>query len=128
MLGDLLRLDIDAELFLEKSIDDLKFISFVMESLVKKLEANPDFPNRERDVDNMLDAELQFSRLLTKFVGDSGPFSASLSPEIMETLSGLMTQSSLRRETIGKFSVPLEDYHPESVVSHAELSGLLKGL
>ena len=128
MLSDLLRLDIDAELFLQKSIDDLKFISFALEELVEKLAANPDFPNKEREADNILDAEWQFSRLLTKFASGSSPFSASLFPEVREVTSSLLADSGVRRKAVEKFNAPLENYQPEAVVSQAELSGLLKGV
>ena len=128
MLGDLLLLDIDTELFFQKSIDDLKFIGFVLETLTEKLIANPDFPNREREADNILDAEWQFNRLLSKFAGESSPFSAALFPELRGHISGLLTDSNTRCLAIDKFNTPLKHYQPEAVVSQAELSGLLKGV
>ena len=128
MLSDLLLLDIDAELFLQKSIDDLKFIGYVLETLTEKLIANPSFPNREREADNILDADWQFNRLLNKFTGESSPFSVALFPELRGHISGLLIDSNSRREAIDKFNTPLKHYQTEAVVSKAELSGLLKGV
>ncbi|MCL1991410.1 MAG: hypothetical protein FWG66_00475 [Spirochaetes bacterium] len=128
MLGDILCLDVDAEIFLQKSMDDLKFINGVLEILAEKLTANPDFPNRDREADNIMDAEWQFRRLLSEFSNSHSPFSAYFSQQSKEFISSLVAQSNKRRDSIDKFSTHIEQYEPGAAVSRAELSGLLESV
>ena len=127
MVRDLLRLDTDARLFLRKTMEDLEFIGFVLETLLGKLIANPEFPDRELDADNLSDIEWQFSQLLNEYSSDSSPFSTSLFPETAEWVCKLKEESGKRRKLLDESFVPVEHIHTESVVSQAELSGLLSG-
>jgi hypothetical protein len=127
MIQDLLKLDIDPGLFLQKTLDDLEFTSNVLETLVGNLLANPRLLDRELEFDNLLDAELQFNQLLAEFTAVSSPFSISAFPETRERILRLREESAGRRKLIDNSFARGELTKAEPLVSSAELSELLNG-
>ena len=118
MIRDTLRLNPPADLFLEKSLDDLCFINHVLISLSQMItENNGGF------VDYLLDTEWQFSQLLIEFSVDSSPFSIRAFPDTREKIASLRTESDTRRKTLEESFVLTGDL-AEPVVSSAEMNGL----
>jgi len=118
MIRDTLRLNPPADLFLEKSLDDLCFINHVLVSLGQTItESNNGF------VDYLLDTEWQFSQLLIEFSVDSSPFSIRAFPDTREKIASLRTESDTRRKTL-EDSFVLAGGLAEPVVSSAEMNGL----
>jgi hypothetical protein len=118
MIRDTLRLNPPADLFLEKSLDDLCFINHVLVSLSQTVtETNNGF------VDYLLDTEWQFSQLLIEFSVDSSPFSIRAFPDTREKIASLRMESDTRRKTLEESFVLAGDL-AEPVVSSAEMNGL----
>jgi hypothetical protein len=118
MIRDTLRLNPPADLFLEKSLDDLCFINHVLVSLSQTItETNNGF------VDYLLDTEWQFSQLLIEFSVDSSPFSIRAFPDTREKIASLRMESDARRKTLEESFVLAGDL-AEPVVSSAEMNGL----
>jgi hypothetical protein len=127
MLRDLLRLNPDPELFLDKTMDDLQFINNTLETLMVDMIANAQIVGRNGEFDSLSDLEWQYNQLLTEFSGDSSPFSAENFPNTRETIFSLKNRSDIRRKTIDESVSPMEQAQAEPMVSPAELTGLLKG-
>ena len=118
MIRDTLRLNPPADLFLEKSLDDLCFINHVLVSLGQMITENSG-----GFVDYLLDTEWQFSQLLIEFSVDSSPFSIRAFPDTREKIASLRTESDARRKALEDSFVLAGDI-AEPVVSSAEMNGL----
>jgi len=118
MIRDTLRLNPPADLFLEKSLDDLCFINHVLVSLGQMITEND-----SGFVDYLLDTEWQFSQLLIEFSVDSSPFSIRAFPDTREKIASLRAESDTRRKTLEESFVLAGDL-AEPVVSSAEMNGL----
>jgi hypothetical protein len=127
MIGDTLALDADPGLFLDKTIDDIEFIDYTLDSLLTILMENSRLLERDEELDNLSSLEWQFSRILSEFFNSAGTISAARLPVIREKIMILRDRGAERRKTIdkgrndgGKAAEPL--------VSSDELSELLKDL
>ena len=120
MIRDTLRLNPPPELFLERCLDDLAFIDWVLTFLAQTLTTNEEYAYAS-------DTEWQFSQLLTEFSVESSPFSSSTFIETREKIAMLRETSDERRKAIEESDLPVEMAKAEPVVSSAELSGLLGG-
>jgi len=118
IIRDTLRLNPPADLFLEKSLDDLSFINHVLVSLSQMISGNS-----SGFVDYLLDTEWQFSQLLIEFSVDSSPFSIRAFPDTRDKIAALRTESDTRRKTLEESFVLAGDL-AEPVVSSAEMNGL----
>jgi hypothetical protein len=135
MIRDLLRLDTDPGIFLEKTLDDLEFTAAVLETLAGQLAANPRLLDREQELDNLSDLEWQLGQILTEFASDmrgkpegGGPFSVTRFPQIGERIQRLKEASAGRKKIIEETFASPDQGVSEPVVSSAELSELLKGM
>jgi len=121
LIRDTLRLNPPADLFLEKSIDDLCFINHVLVTLSKLI-------NEENSghgfIDYLLDIEWQFSQLLIEFSVDSSPFSMSRFPDTRDKITSLRNESDARRKALEESFAIAGDLE-EPLVSSVELSNLL---
>jgi hypothetical protein len=127
IIQDLLALDGDPELFLEKTIEDVDFIDATLEILLDNLAKNNRLIERETQYENLSDMEWQFSRVLNELLDGSGNISAANFPMIREKI-GIMKKHSLdRNKTIENFQLQMNKAPIESVVSSDELNELLKG-
>jgi hypothetical protein len=127
MIRDLLTLDTDPDLFLEKTIDDINFIDSTLETLLGNLVENKRLLERDKAFDNLSDLEWQFSRTLSEFFSGSGTISAAQLPILKEKISLLRNHSDRRRKTMEESKSLSESSVTEPVVSSVELSELLKG-
>jgi len=125
MIRDLMRLDIDSNLFYRQTMGDLEFISSVLDILIGKFLENLKFLDREVEADNISDVEWQFSQIINEISGNSSPFSATLYPEMPAIIARLRTDSINRKKQLDESYVPTESVIAEPVVSNAELNGLL---
>ncbi|MDR1586510.1 MAG: hypothetical protein LBS57_03535 [Treponema sp.] len=126
MIHDTLTIEADPGLFLEKTLDDLEFISGVLDALLANLIENVKFIERNSEFNNLSDLEWQFDQLLTRFCNGRDGISAVQYPGIQEKLLLLKSRSAARRKTIDGSNVSGEQTEP--VVSSDELSELLKSL
>jgi len=125
MIRDLLRLDTDTDLFYRQTMGDLEFISTALDMLTEKFLASLKFIDREIEVDNLQDAEWQFSQILNEISNNSSPFSPVQFPEAQTWITKLKKDSVKRQKQIEESYVPAEQSMAEPVVSNAELNGLL---
>ncbi|MCL2809220.1 MAG: hypothetical protein FWD24_04030 [Treponema sp.] len=125
MIRDLMRLDVDAELFYPQTIKDLEFIDSILNMLSEKFLENIKFLDREVEADNLLDAEWQYGQLLNEISNNSSLFSPVVFQEMPAIINKLRRDSIKRKNQIEESYVPAESSKQEPVVSHAELNGLL---
>jgi hypothetical protein len=125
MVKDLLRLDTDTILFYRQTMDDLDFISSVLDIMTEKFLSNLKFLDRETEADNILDTEWQFSQILNEISNNTSPYSIVLFPETKSRIDKLRIDSAKRKKQIEDVYTPAEQSMTEPVVTHAELNGLL---
>jgi hypothetical protein len=126
VIRDLLILDADPELFLEKTMDDVAFVDHALDMLLGNLMANERLLDRNEIFENLTDLEYQFTRVLSVLQNGSGNISALNFPLIREKIQILQNRSQERQKTIGENKEPEEDTVMEGVVSSDELSELLR--
>ncbi|MDR3168129.1 MAG: hypothetical protein LBT93_09300 [Treponema sp.] len=127
IIRDLVALDADPELFLEKTIEDVDFIDTTLGVLLDSLVKNNRFIERELQYENLSELEWQFSQALRELLSGSGNISAANFPMIREKIS-IMEQHSHGRNKIIEDSLVQTHRTPiESVVSSDELNELLRG-
>ncbi|MDR0557750.1 MAG: hypothetical protein LBG43_07800 [Treponema sp.] len=128
MLQDILALDIPADLFLDKSIDDMEFIDKTLEVLIKALSEDTYIMERDEQLDNFSETEWQFSQMLVRFLSASTALSAGHHPVLKDTISALRSQSAIRRKIADDSKSKKEGVETIPIVSSDEMSELLKGL
>ncbi|MDR1971488.1 MAG: hypothetical protein LBQ46_06160 [Treponema sp.] len=126
ILRDLLILDADPSLFLEKTIDDIDFMDHALDTLLEQLQHNGRIFERDEVVDYLSDLEWDFSQALGDFSGNPGPISAASFPVIQERLRALQDRSAERRRTLDETRSRSGAPVMENAVSSDELNELLK--
>ncbi|GHV52605.1 hypothetical protein AGMMS49579_10130 [Spirochaetia bacterium] len=127
VIRDLLILDTDPELFLEKTIEDIDFIDHTLEIILKNLVENERLLERNEAFDSIFDLEWKFSQALSDFFNNEGNISAAQSPVFQEKIQLLQNRSLERRKTIDGTRGPVEAAAMGNAVSSDELNELLKG-
>jgi hypothetical protein len=125
MLRDLFSLDADPELFLEKTLDDIDFITQALTMLLQQLLENQRFVERSGLFQYLEELEWQFSQVLSGFINSQGNFSIEDYPGIVEKIRILQNRSLERRKT-AEIAGGASGKAEEPVVSSDELSELLK--
>jgi hypothetical protein len=126
MLRDLFSVDADPELFLEKTLDDIDFISQALTLLLRQLLENQRFIERSGLFHYLEELEWQFSQVLSVFMSSQGTISAQEYPAIVEKIRILQSRSQERRRTAETAGGVSGNQAGEPVVSPDELSELLK--
>jgi hypothetical protein len=126
LIRDLLILDTDPELFLEKTMDDIAFVDHALDMLLGNFMANGRLMDRNETFENLADLEFQFTQVLSVLQNGSGNISALNFPLIGEKIQILRNRSQERQKTIGENKGAGEDTVPEGAVSPDELSELLR--
>jgi hypothetical protein len=126
VMRDLLVLDTDPELFLEKTLDDISFVDHTLDMLLGNLMANERLLDRNETLENLGDLEWQFTQVLSVLQNGSGNISALNFPLLREKIRILQNRSQERQKTIGESKEPGEDAALEGAVSSDELSELLR--
>jgi hypothetical protein len=125
-IRDLLILDTDPELFLEKTMDDIAFVDHSLDMLLGNLMANERLPDRNETFVNLADLESQFTQVLSVLQNGSGNISARNFPLIQEKTRILQSRSQERQKTIGENEDRQEEAILEGAVSSSELNELLR--
>lgn len=126
VIRDIITLDADPELFIEKTLDDIFFIDHILRNLLGYLQGNSRLIEREELLEQLSEAEWHFSRVLLELLEHDGAFSIRDIPSASEKLAALRKNSQDRRKIAENLS-PAESAMPGSpVVSTDELTELLK--
>ena len=126
MIADIITLDGDPEFFLDKVMDDLSFTDQLLRLLLEQLSLSYRLITRDELLQNLSDAENQFTRLLSDFLDHEGNISIKNIAPICEKLQIYQKSSKERRENINNLcnkNLPETD---DDVVGSEELRELLK--
>jgi len=125
MIRDIVTLDADPELFLEKTLDDICFIDQTLKTLLGELERNHHLIERDELLEQLSNTEGQFSKVLKDLSDHEGNFSIRELPSLIEKLAVFRSCSLERQKTAGKLQ---PEENPENVVyvGSDELAELLK--
>ncbi|MDR1900716.1 MAG: hypothetical protein LBQ88_00335 [Treponema sp.] len=127
LLRDILCLETDLEIFLEKTIDDIYFINRTLDILLNILTQNKHLIERDTQFDNLSELEWQFSQVLSGFLSGTGIMAGTISEQYRDTVVQVRGQSQDRQEIIGNSIGKGNIMSGEPLVSYDELSELLKG-
>ena len=125
MIQDLLILDTDTELFLQKTVDDLSFINSSLNILLFNLKENYRLIERDEQFHNLAETERQLCKALNEIDHGEGNISALHYPELRESLGLFITASQDRQNSIKELIAEAKQLTLESVVGHDELHELL---
>jgi hypothetical protein len=126
IIRDLLILDTDPELFLEKTMDDIAFADHTLDMLLGNLMANQRLLDRNETFENLADLESQLTQVLSVLQNGSGNISALNFPLIREKVRALQSRSQERQKTIEENKTHEEETILEGAVSSDELNELLR--
>jgi hypothetical protein len=126
VIQDMLALDPDPELFLDKTMDDIDFIDYALGTLLGNLIENTLLLEREEEFDSLHDLELLFGSVLLQLFEGGQAISSDAFPVIKNKITSLRISSTERRKTIDKNAGSREQPRSDPVVSSVELSELLK--
>lgn len=125
-IQEILCLDADPGLFLEKTVAELDFLNRALEFLAESLAGNKLLIDRESQFDKLADLEWRFEQLLTTMYNNNASISAPRFPAIRERLDTYKGASIKRRQFIDSSRLPEGQVSSEPLVSQHELSELLR--
>jgi hypothetical protein len=125
-IADVLRLDADPDLFLERTLDDIDFIGAKLGLLRESLTRNNQLAAKKELADCLNDTYSRFLDLLNDMVSGSGSFSVKRYPFLAETLEGRVSFYTERRKPIAAGEAEAADA-PE-IVGAGEMAALLDDL
>ena len=126
MIRDIITLDADPELFLEKTLDDIDFTDHTLGILLGYLRENSRLIEREELLEHLSELEWQFSQILQKLLDHDGNISVNDIPSINEKLTAFRNNSAERRKSIENLKPTDDSRSGEPIVSSDELTELLK--
>jgi len=123
---DGLELDLDADIFLNKIIDDLTFLDATFERMLENLSGNERLLDRNEQLLNLQEVEERFADALAKIMSGRGTLSEALSP-FSERFAELRARSLRRRSEIeGAKGFQPDGENDQDLVSPFEMNELLK--
>ena len=126
MIRDVITLDADPELFLEKTLDDIYYTDHTLRILLGYLQENQRLYDRDELLEHHSEAEWQFSEVLQEMLDHDGSISIRDTPTIRDKIAALRKNSMERRKTAENLG-PIGNTIPGSpIVSSDELTELLK--
>jgi hypothetical protein len=125
MLKDLLTLDTDPELFLEKTLNDMEFVDKNLDLLLGYLAENRRLIEREELLNHLSALEWQYSQVLSHYLEGDGNISAGEFPVTGERVRLFKTRSGERQKQLESAGREGENPREEPLVSSDELSALL---
>jgi hypothetical protein len=129
MLKDLLTLDTDPELFLEKTLNDMEFVDKNLDLFLGCLVENQRLIEREELLSHLSVLEWQYSQVLSQYLEGGGNVSAGEFPVTGERVQAFRARSRERQkrlEAAGKAGrISGENSREDPLVSSDELSALL---
>ncbi|MDR1788566.1 MAG: hypothetical protein LBR16_08995 [Treponema sp.] len=128
MIRDTLALDASPDIFLEKTLDDIRFIDRILEILLKYLAENQRLIERADFVKRLSEMEWHFSRLLNAFINGAGNLSGHLFPEAGTQVTLMRSRGQERSKTLDSMEMNGDEAGKSEgpVVSSAEMNELLK--
>jgi hypothetical protein len=126
MIRDLLILDTDPDLFLDKTMTDIEFIDTVLEVLLKNLIENTRLIQRNEQFYNLHETEQQFVSVLRDFSSGKSSVSVAPYPMLLNKISVFREHSLERKQTIEEHIGSVEAPSLEPVVGPDELNELLR--
>jgi hypothetical protein len=126
MIRDLLALDTDPGLFLDKTLEDIDFIDATLQALQAQMQENLRLIEREELLNHLSELEMQFAQALSGFLDSEGTISAREYPAIRDKMAILRTRSLDRRKMSENSAVAIGSFSEAPVVSSDELNELLK--
>jgi hypothetical protein len=127
LISDTLCLDVDPQLFLQKTLDDMGFIDKTLSALMEWLVNNRSLVDREQELNKLADLEWRFEQFITGIRGDSGLINALNTGENKEKLTVYKNNCIHRRNSIENSRSLASPAENEPVVSQNELNQLLQG-
>ena len=128
MIRDIITLDADPELFLEKILDDVCFADHTLRILLGYLEESQRLIALDELLEQLSEAEWQFSMVLKELLDHDGNISVRENPLITEKLTAFRNSSMERRRTAGNLGSAGDNIPVSPIVSSDELTELLKAL
>jgi hypothetical protein len=123
----MLLLDIDPDLFLEKTLDDVDFIDRTLVILLEQLSNNKRFIERTEQFHNLAETERIFGEVLSGLINGNSTLSAEKFPAIRDRFTILLSHSRERRQVIDDITgSENEGTSMDPVVSSDELNELLQ--
>jgi hypothetical protein len=126
MLRDLLTLDTDPEIFLEKTLNDMEFIDKNLDLFLGYLVENRRLIERNELLNHLSALEWQYSRVLSQYLGEGGNISAGEFPVTRERIQIFKTRSLERQKRLEAAEGNGKNPREEPQVSSDELCELLK--
>ena len=126
MIRDIIILDADPELFLEKTLDDIYFADQTLRTLLGFMLENNQLIEREELLEHLSEAESQFSQVIEDLLRHEGNISVREIPSIREKLIAFRNSSLERRKTTENLSPAEGSLGGSPIVSSDELTELLK--
>jgi hypothetical protein len=127
MIRDLLVLDADPDLFLEKTMEDIDFIDYTLGALLKELLENSRLLERDEAFENLSELEWRFDQVLGEILSGGKSISVAPFPMLRERITIVRNRSLERRKTADD-SHSRSEGTTEPLVSADELSELLKDM
>jgi hypothetical protein len=125
MIQDLLILDTDTDLFLNKTLDDLDFINSSLASLLMSLKENLRLIERDEQFHNLTGTEQLFCEVLNELDHGEGNISGLHYPELRDRVGFLQSRSLDRQRSIENLIIEAKNMTLEPVVGYDELHELL---
>jgi len=128
MIRDIITLDADPELFMEKILDDISFADHILGILLGYLQENQRLIELEELLEHFSEAEWQFSLILKELLDHDGNISVRNNPDLYEKMTVFRNNCMDRRRTANNLSSPGENVASSPIVSSDEITELLKAL
>ena len=128
MIRDIVTLDADPELFLDKVLDDIRFADGALGVLLGYLEDNQRLIGLDELLEHFSEAEWRFSAVLKDILDHNGNFSVRDNPLISEKLNVYRNSSMERRRIADNLNSQGDGFQGSPIVSSDELTELLKAL
>jgi hypothetical protein len=127
MIRDMLLLDTDPDLFLEKTLDDVEFIDSTLAVLLEQLSSNKRFIERNEQFHNLAETDQLFAQVLSDLINGDSTISSGNFPVIRDRLTLLWNHTQERRKAVEDTAgAEPEAAAMEPVVSSDELHELLQ--
>jgi hypothetical protein len=126
MLQDLLILDADPELFLEKTLSDMEFIDATLGYLLAALNENTRLVDRDELFHSLYEAAQRFLAALTDAANSQGTISAAEIPLLADAIVPLREHTLEQIKVLEGFQSTGEHNSSEPVVSSVVLNELLR--
>jgi hypothetical protein len=126
MLRDLLVLDVDPELFLKKTLDDMDFIDTVLGSLIATLNDTTHLMDRDELFHNLYETAQYLLDTLANTFNSQGTISSAEIPLFRDKVILLQEHTLERIQTLETSLSACEPVSTEPVVSSDEMNELLR--